>query len=109
MANPIEMGSTHESIVDRLKQIKGYRELFAKAFGTEDFTIDHAAKAITTFERTIMSGNAPYDRYKAGQKNAMTAAQFRARELRSLPWFRVLAPQESARKSSAAIPIPACA
>jgi len=77
MANPIEMGSTHESIVDRLKQIKGYRALFAKAFGAEDFTIDHAAKAITTFERTIMSGNAPYDRYKAGQKNAMTAAQLR--------------------------------
>jgi len=72
MANPIEMGSTHEAIVDHLKEIQGYRVLFAKAFGTEDFTIDHVARAITTFERTVMSGNSPYDRYQAGQRNAMT-------------------------------------
>src|SRR6266545_1782321 len=35
MANPIEMGSTHEMIVDRLKKSAGYRGLFAKAFGSE--------------------------------------------------------------------------
>jgi len=75
MANPIEMGSTHQAIVGNLKNIQGYRVLFAKAFGDEDFTIDHIAKAITTFERTIMSGNSPYDRYQAGRKNAMTPAQ----------------------------------
>src|SRR5579863_2149816 len=77
MANPIEMGNTHQAIVDNLKGIKGYRELFAKAFGTEDFTVDQVAKAITTFERTIMSGNSPYDRYHAGQKTAMNPAQVR--------------------------------
>lgn len=81
MANPIEMGNTHEAITDNLKKISGYRELFAKAFGTEDFTIDQVAKAITTFERTIMSGNAPYDRYKAGQKNAMSPAQVRGMDV----------------------------
>ncbi len=35
------------------------------------------AKAIATFERTVLSGNSPYDRYKAGKKSAMTAAQIR--------------------------------
>ena len=77
MANSIEMGNTHEVIVDKLKGIAGYRVLFAKVFGTEDFTIDHAAKAIATFERTVLSGNSAYDRYKAGDKKAMTQAQVR--------------------------------
>jgi cytochrome c peroxidase len=75
MANPIEMGNSHDAIVKTLKGIAGYRALFARAFGTEDFTADHVAKAIATFERTIQSGNAPYDRYKAGNKNAMTPQQ----------------------------------
>jgi cytochrome c peroxidase len=75
MINPLEMANTHAAIVTTLKAIQGYRVLFARVFGTEDLTIDHVAKAIATFERTVQSGNAPYDRYKAGNKNAMTAQQ----------------------------------
>lgn len=81
MANPIEMGSTHEAIVGNLKNVKGYRELFAKAFGTDEITIERVAKAITTFERTILSGNSPYDRYKAGEKKAMTPQQLRGMDV----------------------------
>lgn len=77
MANPIEMGNTHLGVIKTLKSIAGYRALFAKAFGTEDFTLDHVAKAITTFERTVLSGNSAYDKYKAGNKAAMTASQIR--------------------------------
>ena len=77
MANPIEMGNTHDAIVDRLKGVPGYRPLFAKAFGSEEITIDRAAMAIACFERTVFSGNAPYDKYKRGDKKAMTAAQVR--------------------------------
>src|SRR5215510_7045154 len=66
MANPIEMGNTHEAVVSRLKTIAGYRPLFAKAFGGEEIDIDRVAQAIASFERTVLSGNAPYDRYKAG-------------------------------------------
>jgi len=71
------MGNTHGGVVQTLKGIPGYRTLFAKVFGTEDFTIDHAAMAIATFERTVLSGNAAYDRYKAGHKTAMTPSQIR--------------------------------
>jgi cytochrome c peroxidase len=81
MANPIEMGSTHIGIVENLKNIQGYRTLFTTAFGTDDITIDRAAQAITTFERTIMSGNSPYDRYRAGQKTAMTPSQVRGNDV----------------------------
>ena len=77
MANPIEMGNTHENLVQHLKQIPGYRPLFAKAFGTDDINIDNVAKAIATYERTVLSGNSAYDRYKAGDKKALTPAQIR--------------------------------
>ena len=81
MANLIEMGNTHESIVKSLRQIPGYRVLFKDVFGTEDFTIDQVAKAIATFERTVLSGNSPYDQYKAGNKKAMTAQQIRGMDV----------------------------
>ncbi|MFN0100711.1 MAG: cytochrome-c peroxidase [Bryobacteraceae bacterium] len=77
MANPIEMGNTHPGVVETLKKVPGYRTLFKQVFGTEDFTLDHVAMAIATFERTVLSGNAPYDKYRAGNKAAMSAAQIR--------------------------------
>ncbi len=79
--NPIEMGETHENVVKKLRAVKGYRALFAKSFGTEEFTIDHLAKAIATFERTVLSGDSPYDRYKAGNKQALTAEQIRGLDI----------------------------
>src|SRR5665213_160692 len=77
MANPIEMGNTHVAIVDKVRNIQGYRPLFQAAFADDAITIDRVAKSITTFERTIMSGNSPYDRWKAGQKNIMPEAAAR--------------------------------
>jgi cytochrome c peroxidase len=77
MANPIEMGNTHDAVVSRLKSIPGYRPLFAKAFGNEEINIDRVAQAIASFERTVLSGNAPYDRYKAGNRAAMNESQVR--------------------------------
>lgn len=77
MANPIEMGNTHAGVVGTLQGIAGYKPLFRAAFGDEQIDIDRVAKAIATFERTVMSGNSPYDRWKAGQANAMPAAAVR--------------------------------
>jgi cytochrome c peroxidase len=75
MANPIEMGNTHQAVVAKLQSIPGYRTQFKAVFGTDTIDIDHVAKAIATFERTVLSGNSPYDQYKAGKKNALTAEQ----------------------------------
>jgi len=77
MADAKEMGNTHEAIVEKLKAIAGYRALFAKVYGTDEITIDRASMAIACFERTVLSGNAPYDRYKKGDKKAMTPEQVR--------------------------------
>ena len=46
IANPIEMGFTHDEVVERLRSIEGYRDQFARVFGTLEFTIDHVGKAI---------------------------------------------------------------
>lgn len=87
LANPLEMtmekdaDAAHKSCVACLKGIPGYVKQFEKAFGTSDLTIDHVAKAIATFERTVLSGNAPYDRYEAGDKNALTPAQARGMDV----------------------------
>jgi cytochrome c peroxidase len=77
IANAIEMGNSHEMAMASVRESEGYRALFAKAFGSEEVTIDRAAMAIATFERTILSGNSPYDRYKKGDKHAMTPEQVR--------------------------------
>jgi len=81
MANPIEMGSQHPAVVSTLKNIPGYRTRFKAVFGTEEFTLDHVAMAIATFERTVLSGNAPYDKYKLGNKTAMNASQIRGMDV----------------------------
>lgn len=81
MQNPIEMGNSHKGVVDTLKTIAGYKPLFAKAFGKEDFGIEEVTKAIATYERTVLSGNSPYDRYKAGNKTAMSASQLRGMDV----------------------------
>ncbi len=74
--NPIEMGETLENVVRKLNAVPGYRSRFRQVFGT-DVTSDGVAKAIASFERTIVTGPAPYDRYQAGEKGAMSAAAVR--------------------------------
>lgn len=81
LANPKEMAlkdnvhKAHEECTDRVKNIEGYRVLFKEVFGNADCNIDNIAKAIATFERTVLSGNSPYDRYMAGDKTALTEEQ----------------------------------
>jgi cytochrome c peroxidase len=78
--NPIEMGETLENVVLKLNAIPGYREQFQTVFGTSAST-DGIAKAIASFERTVVSGPSPYDRWLAGDKSAMSAAAVRGHHL----------------------------
>jgi cytochrome c peroxidase len=81
IANPIEMGETHINVAAKLDGIAGYCVLFEKSFGPGEISIDNIAKAIATFERTLLSGNSAYDRYKAGNKTALSAAQVRGMDV----------------------------
>lgn len=78
--NPIEMGETLENVEKKLNAIPGYKEQFQKVFGT-DVTSENIAKAIASFERTILSGNAPYDKYEAGDKDALSESAERGMKL----------------------------
>lgn len=69
--NPIEMNLTLPELEKKLNAIKGYRDQFQKVFGTE-VTSENIGKAIATFERTVLCANAPYDRFKAGDKTALS-------------------------------------
>lgn len=79
--NPIEMGFTHAAATTALAGIPGYPPLFEAAFGTPEVTIDRVAQAIASFERTVLTGNAPYDRYEAGDKKALNASAQRGLKL----------------------------
>jgi cytochrome c peroxidase len=79
--NPIEMGSTHEATIKRIASVKGYAPLFKAAFGDEKIDIDRVAKAIASFERTVLTGDSPYDRWLAGDKKAMSESAARGHAL----------------------------
>jgi cytochrome c peroxidase len=56
----------------KLAAIDGYRERFDAVFPGEGITVATAAKAIATYERTIVSGIAPFDRWIAGDEKAIS-------------------------------------
>jgi cytochrome c peroxidase len=78
--NPIEMSMSLDEVVQRLNGVKGYRDQFQAVFGT-DVTEEGIAKAIAAYERTVLSGDAPWDRYQAGDKSALSESAARGRAL----------------------------
>jgi cytochrome c peroxidase len=64
IANPIEMGNTHDKAVATLAGIPGYKLQFEKIFGEGGTTIDNVGKAIAAFERAIVTGPSPYDYFE---------------------------------------------
>jgi len=78
--NPIEMDMTLDELVERLNGIEGYRTQFQSIYGS-DATPDAVAKSIAAFERTVLSGNAPYDRFRAGDQAALSEPAQRGMEV----------------------------
>lgn len=66
MANPVEMAHSLEGVVKRLQADPKYLALFKSAWGTDQITIDMVAKSIASFERTIIAGDSPFDRFFYG-------------------------------------------
>ena len=65
-----------DGVVARLNAVPEYRALFAKAFGDENAVNGaNLGKALSAFERSLLANNSPFDRYMAGDANAMTAIQ----------------------------------
>jgi cytochrome c peroxidase len=80
--NPAEMASSEERVVKVLGAIPAYREAFRRAFGDPAISLDRAARAIATFERTLVSGGSPFDRWKfGGEEGALSAEEKRGFDL----------------------------
>lgn len=75
IANPIEMGSTHDAMTQTLEKIQGYKLYFKAAFGSGTITKEHVAKAIADYERTRMSGNSAYDKWRRNKDESAVSAQ----------------------------------
>lgn len=82
LIGPVEMRMpSFDAAVARIAASGKYRQKFSQVFGSEGITIDTIAKAIAAFERTQLSGNAPFDRFIYGDLSAITDAQKRGWEL----------------------------
>jgi len=71
---PGEMNQSLEATIAKLKDVEGYRRLFEIAYPGEGITEKTLAKAIATFERTVVSGIAPFDEWVAGKEDAISAS-----------------------------------
>jgi len=72
---------SYEECQKRVRENPEYPQMFIEVFGNDACSIDDIVKAIATFERTVLSGNSPYDRYKEGDKTAMTEEQIAGYQL----------------------------
>lgn len=82
LVNPVEMAMPrHEEVVRQCKGVKGYAPLFEKAFGSPEITMPRIAQAIASYERTVVAGNSPFDRYTAGNRDTMSASAVRGMEI----------------------------
>lgn len=77
IVNPIEMASPAAHVAEQLREIPGYHDAFAKAFpGQADpISLENIQKAIAVFEATLITPNAPFDRFLEGDVGALSAAQ----------------------------------
>jgi len=72
MTSPAEMHAQPAVVEARLNAIPRYRELFRSAYNEPVVTIKLVAKAIAAFERTVVSGEAPFDRFVRGDDQAIS-------------------------------------
>jgi cytochrome c peroxidase len=84
ITTPEEVNADPDELVRELKAIPEYRRLFDRAFGGQNgsaITLGNIAKAIAAFERTLVSFNSRFDRYAAGDGNALTPQEKRGLKL----------------------------
>jgi cytochrome c peroxidase len=77
IVNPVEMASPEPHVAEQLKGTAGYRDAFAKAFPGEPdpITLGNVQKAIAVFEATLITPDAPFDRFLKGDTNALSSTE----------------------------------
>jgi cytochrome c peroxidase len=81
LENHREMDLDPDEAVDRIRSDPFYVRLFADAFPAKEITFGLVAKAIASFERTLVSYDSDFDRYMLGDEAAMSPSAKRGMEL----------------------------
>jgi len=71
ITSPIEMGSTWDEVLGRIRNDPLYRESFDKLYA-DGVTKENVANAIATFERSLNTPNSRFDQYLKGDKSVIT-------------------------------------
>ncbi|MDH7499425.1 MAG: cytochrome c peroxidase [candidate division NC10 bacterium] len=81
IVNPVEMGMPSlDVLVEKLKKVPEYQKAFGEVFG--GITADNIVKAIAAYERTLLAGDSPFDRYFYGkEENAISESAKRGLEV----------------------------
>jgi cytochrome c peroxidase len=80
--NELEFAHSIPGVERKLSADPDYVRLFAAAFGPGRITFEMVAKSIASFERTLLSGNSPFDRYYyGGDKSALSESAVRGLHL----------------------------
>ena len=82
-ANLIEHGFvSHDQLIDKINSIQGYKKLFRDIYGINNLTKENVGRAIASFQRTLISGNSPFDRFDYdGDQNAISESAKRGKAL----------------------------
>lgn len=81
---PVELGMAGESeLLSRLRADDLYESLFAEAFPDQEvrFLMDNVSKVLASFQRTLISGNSPEDRFRRGDESALSESAKLGRKL----------------------------
>jgi cytochrome c peroxidase len=81
LTSPEEMDRAPEMAAQRVAEIPGYRRMFASAYPGQPISGKTLGMAIATFERTIVSGAAPFDLWIAGREDAISESAKRGFDL----------------------------
>ena len=82
IADPVEMNQPHEVSVSKIDRDPAYQADFAQAFGPGHVTLGMIQKSLASFERTLLSGNSPFDQYAyGGNKQALSPAAIHGLEI----------------------------
>jgi cytochrome c peroxidase len=68
----VEMDLPLSIAVERLERLQGYQEAFARAYPVEGLTEETIVAAIATYERTLVTGDTPFDRWVRGDEAAIS-------------------------------------
>lgn len=83
--HPVEMGITgsEDIVLARFRADPQYREMFVAAFPDQNdpFTLNNIVLALASFNRTLISGRSPYDRYLRGERDALSESAQRGMAL----------------------------